>query len=129
MRDYELGSAVAARASRPDRMTIIDPATEEAVGSVPAGTAEDVDRAVEAAQAAFRGWWMLPPEERVDMLHEAARKMIANKKALGETLTYETGRLLARNEFTSSGRRVFRFYAELARTIRRVIPARSGWAA
>jgi len=33
-----------------------NPATEEVVARVPAGTAEDVDRAVSAARAAF-GWW------------------------------------------------------------------------
>ena len=36
------------------RIDVIDPTTEGVIGSVPEGTAEDVDHAVAAAQEAFR---------------------------------------------------------------------------
>ncbi|MBQ6642960.1 MAG: aldehyde dehydrogenase family protein, partial [Saccharopolyspora sp.] len=39
-----------------ERIDVVDPATEQVVGSVPAGTAADVDAAVAAARAAFDGW-------------------------------------------------------------------------
>ena len=35
---------------------ILNPFTERVIDSVPSGTASDVDRAVEAAQAAFAEW-------------------------------------------------------------------------
>ncbi|MBC8092158.1 MAG: aldehyde dehydrogenase family protein, partial [Pseudonocardia sp.] len=37
-----------------ERIEVVDPATGEVVAAVPAGSAADVDRAVTAAQAAFR---------------------------------------------------------------------------
>jgi aldehyde dehydrogenase (NAD+) len=47
-----------------DRYEVVDPATEEVLGEVPAGCAEDVDRAVDAAQEAFEEWSTLPAKER-----------------------------------------------------------------
>ena len=107
------------------RTIIIDPATEEPVGTVPAGNTEDVNRAVQAAKDAFPGWRDISPETRVDMLHEIARLMIEKQDSLGVTLTHETGRLEWRNRFYIEwSARVFRFYAELARNDRgRVIPS------
>ncbi len=35
---------------------VIDPATEQCIGSVPVGSAADVDAAVAAAKAAFPSW-------------------------------------------------------------------------
>ena len=39
--------------STADTIDVISSATEEAIGRVPRGSAEDVDRAVKAARAAF----------------------------------------------------------------------------
>jgi aldehyde dehydrogenase (NAD+) len=41
-----------------------NPATEEVIGHIPEGTAEDADRAVRAARAAFDSWTALSPYER-----------------------------------------------------------------
>src|SRR6195952_558337 len=46
------------------RLEVIDSTTEQVMGSVPEGTAEDLDRAVAAARAAFDGWSQTPREER-----------------------------------------------------------------
>ena len=43
---------------------VINPTTEEVIGSVPEGTAEDADRAVLAARAAFDGWSQTSVYER-----------------------------------------------------------------
>jgi aldehyde dehydrogenase (NAD+) len=47
---------------------VINAATEEVMGCVPDGTADDVDRAVQAARRAFAGWSVTEPEERADAL-------------------------------------------------------------
>src|SRR5690606_4031807 len=54
-----------------------NPATERAVGSVPAGTATDVDAAVAAARDALEPWAALEPQERsaaLRRLYEAVEK-------------------------------------------------------
>ena len=43
---------------------VINPSTEEAIGRIPEGTAEDADRAVRAARDAFDSWSSLSPHER-----------------------------------------------------------------
>jgi acyl-CoA reductase-like NAD-dependent aldehyde dehydrogenase len=112
-------------ASDGGRRGIVDPATEEEAGSVAAATREDVGRAVRAAKTAFPGWRDLSPETRVDMLHEAARRLQAAAPELGVALTHETGRMQWRNVwYIEWSARVFSFYAELARSDSgRVIPS------
>ena len=39
-----------------ESISVINPSTEEIIGSTPAGTKEDVDLAVKAAREAFPGW-------------------------------------------------------------------------
>ena len=46
---------VAAEAT--DRITVINPATEETIGSVPDCGPADIDRAVASSVAAFKGEW------------------------------------------------------------------------
>lgn len=48
-----------------DTLPVTDPHTEEVIGSVPAGTAEDVHRAARAAARALPGWERTPVKERV----------------------------------------------------------------
>ncbi|MEO5901546.1 MAG: aldehyde dehydrogenase family protein [Ilumatobacteraceae bacterium] len=47
-----------------ERCEVIDPSTEEVIGSVPAGSAADIDVAIDAARAAFDGWAALTPVDR-----------------------------------------------------------------
>jgi aldehyde dehydrogenase (NAD+) len=47
---------------------VINPATEAVIAAVPAGTAEDADRSVNAARHAFESWSVTPPAVRTKYL-------------------------------------------------------------
>jgi aldehyde dehydrogenase (NAD+) len=51
---------------------VVDPATEEVIDRVPAGTPQDVESAVAAARAALPGWSATVPAERGKLLAAAA---------------------------------------------------------
>lgn len=108
-----------------DRIDVDDPATEEVIGSVPAGGAADVERAVAAAKAAGDGWRWTSANERADMLHEAVAKSLANLDELTELLTREQGKPRPeQDEELEWAITSFRFYAELARNgLGRVVPS------
>ncbi|WP_226703292.1 aldehyde dehydrogenase family protein [Microbulbifer elongatus] len=63
-------------------LEVINPATESPITRVPAGSAADVDRAVEAAARAFDAWANTPASERRLLLLRAADLMEARKDAL-----------------------------------------------
>ena len=48
-----------------ERIDVLNPATEEVIDSVPAGTGADVDAAVAAARTAFDSWAATPVDERI----------------------------------------------------------------
>jgi betaine-aldehyde dehydrogenase len=104
---------------------VVDPATEEIVDSVPRGGAAEVDRAVAAARAAFPAWKSASPFARADLLAEAARRLRADREALAQTLTRETGRALRKNRgYVDWSATCFDYYAGLIRDRRgRVIPS------
>lgn len=79
---------------------IINPATEETLGHVPVGGAEDVDRAVKAAHAAFEGWSATPPGERAHALLKLADILEANAEELAQLESKNVGKpiSLARGE-------------------------------
>jgi aldehyde dehydrogenase (NAD+) len=63
-----------------ERITVLNPATEQVIGTVPAGGPADVEAAVTAAQAAADGWADTPPERRAAHL-AALRDALATRKA------------------------------------------------
>jgi acyl-CoA reductase-like NAD-dependent aldehyde dehydrogenase len=71
---------------------VVDPATEETLESVPNAGPDDVDRAVQAAAAAFPEWRATDAEERAAKLRRFAELVKANRKELAETLTHEQGK-------------------------------------
>jgi acyl-CoA reductase-like NAD-dependent aldehyde dehydrogenase len=73
-------------------LEVVDPATEETLESVPEAGPDDVDRAVQAAAAAFPGWRETDAEERAARLRRFAELVKANRKELAETLTHEQGK-------------------------------------
>jgi betaine-aldehyde dehydrogenase len=76
------------------RTDVINPATEKTIGSVPKGTAEDVDKAVKAARQAFRKWSRLTPGERSGLLLKLADTLDKDVQRLGEMETSQTGKPL-----------------------------------
>lgn len=94
-----------------------DPATEEVIDTVPAGNADDVRAAVDAASAAFREWRRISAGERAEMLHEVAAKLTAKTEELATLLTREGGKPLVENRDEMGwSSACFRYYAELGAT-------------
>ncbi len=58
--------------ANPEHVGVTNPATGEPLGSVPMGTATDVEDAVRAAKAAFPAWRDTPPLERARLLKRIA---------------------------------------------------------
>ncbi len=102
-----------------------DPATREVLGRVPAGTAADVDRAVDAARRAFEPWRMTAANDRAEMLHEAVARSFAVQDELVDLLTREQGKALPeQQEEAEWALTSLRYYAEMGRNgSGRVIPS------
>jgi len=73
------------------RHLVVNPATEEVIGSVPSCSAGDVERAVRAARGAFPAWSALPAQERGALLQKVARGMKARAEAFTRLITAEVG--------------------------------------
>ncbi len=74
-----------------DVIAVENPATEEVVATVPAGTAADVDRAVAAAREAFGTWASSAPQVRAQHLRRLAEVLETRADQLAETITLEMG--------------------------------------
>ncbi|MFG1760198.1 aldehyde dehydrogenase family protein [Micromonospora echinofusca] len=86
---YLDGQWVAADAG--ETVAVRNPATEEVVAAVPAGTATDVDRAVAAARAAFPGWADTAPAERAARLDRLHAALSARADEIARTVALELG--------------------------------------
>lgn len=69
----------------------INPATEEVIGYVPAGTADDIDRAAKAAKAAYPAWNALGVERRAKLLRELARRLSERSDEILRVEVADTG--------------------------------------
>jgi aldehyde dehydrogenase (NAD+) len=73
----------------------INPAdTRDCLGRFPLSTAEDVERAVEAATAAFDRWRRTPAPRRAEILFRLGEILIRRKEALAAEMTREMGKVL-----------------------------------
>jgi acyl-CoA reductase-like NAD-dependent aldehyde dehydrogenase len=70
---------------------VINPATEQVIGRVPDGSAEDVDRAVAAARAAFPSWSATTVEERAKYLSRLQEAMAARGGEIATLISQEMG--------------------------------------
>jgi betaine-aldehyde dehydrogenase len=73
---------------------VLNPATGEVVDRIPAGTADDLSCAVEAAAAAGDAWKKKPMRERGIVLFHAAANVREQHKDLARLLTMEQGKPL-----------------------------------
>jgi succinate-semialdehyde dehydrogenase/glutarate-semialdehyde dehydrogenase len=75
-----------------------NPATGEVIGHVPAMSAAETRRAIEAAQAAFAGWRAMLAKERAAILRKLNDLMLANTDDLAAIMTAEQGKPLAESK-------------------------------
>ena len=76
------------------RLAATSPATGETIGSVPEGTREDAQRAVAAANEAWRGWAALSAFERAAAMERVAELIVERRDDLARTLTLDQGKPL-----------------------------------
>jgi len=73
-------------------INVLSASTEEVIGSVPEGTAEDVDRAVREARAAFDdGWSQTAVQERAEWLRKLASALKERTEQIAKTIAQEVG--------------------------------------
>ena len=89
----------------PRRLDVIDPSTEAAFASIALGDAQDVDRAVRAAAAAFEAFSMTEPAERLAMLERLLSIYETRAADLAVAISREMGapRRMALNNQVGSG--------------------------
>jgi acyl-CoA reductase-like NAD-dependent aldehyde dehydrogenase len=96
-------------------LVTLDPATEEPIAEVAAGTDEDVDRAVAGAREAFEVWRKTDPVERSRTLGAIADAVLAEKDRLARLETLDSGKPLAQTrDDVEACARYFEYYAGAA---------------
>ena len=99
---------------------VFNPATGAVLAQAPAGGAEDVDRAVKAAQAAFEGpWSQMLPTERQRVILKLADLIEANGEELAQLETLNQGKsiMLSRLIEVQASAEYFRYMAGWATKI------------
>jgi succinate-semialdehyde dehydrogenase/glutarate-semialdehyde dehydrogenase len=77
-----------------EEITVTNPDTGEAVGSVSAATPEQIDRAVASARKAFEGWRRTPVLERVEICRRAYDICMERAEEIAVLITRETGKTI-----------------------------------
>lgn len=97
-------------------LDVIDPASGDVIGTVPDCGSAETDKAIEAAEKAFRSWSKVPAGERAQLLETWVELMNEHKDDLALLLSLEQGKPLAeaRGEI-SYGTDFVKWFAEEAR--------------
>jgi acyl-CoA reductase-like NAD-dependent aldehyde dehydrogenase len=72
-------------------IAVINPASEQVIAEVPAGSPEDADRAVGAAVRSFGSWAQVPPVERGMYLRLAANLLRERSAEIADLISAEVG--------------------------------------
>lgn len=97
-------------------MEILDPGTAQVIGTVPQGSACDVDHAVSAAKLALQGEWHdATPAQRADVLRRSAALIRENHTKLSVIETLNSGKTLSEAEGdVQASARLLEYYAGAA---------------
>jgi 1-pyrroline dehydrogenase len=101
-----------------ETMDVLNPATGETIAEVQRSTAEDADRAVQAAKAALPEWLESTPGERSELMHKLADIIEENADELAAIESRNVGKPLsyAKEEMPVSVDNI-RFFAGAARVL------------
>lgn len=113
---YIDGSWVAADSG--EQITVLNPATGEAIGDIPRLGKAETERAIDAADAALPAWRALTAQERADLLFKWHDLMLEHQEDLAMLMTFEQGKPLkeAAGEIAYAAS-FLRWFAEEARRV------------
>ena len=74
-----------------EAIEVVNPTTEEAMGTIPGCSPEDADRAVAAARKAFEGWSQTSREERARFISAIAEGLSQRADEIAAVITQELG--------------------------------------
>lgn len=104
---------------------VSNPATGEVIGTVPNGGADETNRAIAAASAAFKLWSRTDLTVRVKLLQGLHDALLDNQEPLAQLLTAEQGKPLfeSRGEIAIGAAYIRWFAEEIRRTKGEIVPA------
>ncbi len=107
-------------------LDVFNPATGEKIGTVAHANKQDLDRALEAAQAGFLAWKKISPYDRYKILRKAADNMRARVDQIAAIMTAEQGKpfVEAKGETALAGDLIDWFAEEGRRTYGWIVPPR-----
>jgi acyl-CoA reductase-like NAD-dependent aldehyde dehydrogenase len=94
-----------------ETIEVINSTTEEAMGTIPACTAADADRAVVAARDAFESWSQTSHEERAGYLSAIAAGLGERSEEIAATISQELGMPLTLSKIIQAGLPIAQFAA------------------
>ena len=86
-----------------ETIEVVNATTEEVMGTIPACTPEDADRAVAAARAAFDSWSRTPREERAGYISAIAAGLGERSEEIAATIAQELGMPLKLSQIIQVG--------------------------
>jgi succinate-semialdehyde dehydrogenase/glutarate-semialdehyde dehydrogenase len=106
---------------------ILNPATEEVIGTVAHANQSDLDEALEAADRGFKAWKKVSAFERSKLMRKAANLLRERADGIARLMTQEQGKPLpeAKMETMAAADTIDWFAEEARRAYGRVIPARA----
>jgi succinate-semialdehyde dehydrogenase / glutarate-semialdehyde dehydrogenase len=108
-------------------LPVLNPATNEQIGTLPHAGIEDLDRALAAAEKGFQAWRKVSAFERSKVIRRAAGLLRERVDQIAPIMTTEQGKPLAEARIETLGAAdTMEWFAEEARrTYGRVVPARA----
>jgi acyl-CoA reductase-like NAD-dependent aldehyde dehydrogenase len=104
------------RSSGGASIDVTDPATEQRIGQIADASPTDIDQAVASANAAQHGWRNVNHHRRAELLHEVARRVMADRPLVAEMLTREMGKPYKESfDEVAWSASAIDYYAEIAR--------------
>jgi len=111
-----------------EMLDVVNPATGQAIGQVPAATTPDLDEALDATQRGFAAWRDTAPADRGKILRAAAAMLRQRQEHVARIMTQEQGKPLyeARLEIDYAAALIDFHAGEGERIYGRVLPRPSG---
>jgi succinate-semialdehyde dehydrogenase / glutarate-semialdehyde dehydrogenase len=108
-------------------LPVLNPATEEVIGTVAHATKADLDEALASAEKGFAAWKKVSAYERAKLMRKAAELLRSRADEIARLMTMEQGKPVGEAKLeTLAGADIIDWFAEEARrAYGRVVPARA----